>query len=108
MDISKPNYSLLNMSSEGLPVVLIVNSSVVNLITKQKISFHLSIIISLSEPAENGMPVSSESRIVTELTRQLEQELRSNENTVLLACRTWNGEKWLIFRIREPKKAEVT
>jgi hypothetical protein len=107
-DYPEPNYSLLNTSLQGLPVVLLVNSALVDFTSKEDFPWHLSIIIDIQELAEKGMPTQPESLLVTELAEQLENEITKTKNAVFFVRQTWNGKKQLIFRVSNPKEADKT
>jgi len=105
-ELPKPHYALIDTSLDGLPVVLIVNSALVDFKAKEDFPWHLSIIIRFKGATKNGMPTRNESMIVTELSEQLERHLTSNNNSLFLARQTWNGEKQLLLRVSNPETAD--
>ena len=108
IDYPVPDYSLLSTSLEGLPVVLVVNSTLVHFEPKDKFPWHLSIIIDVQDLAERGMPTSKESELLTTLSEQMDYELTKDGNALFFVRQTWNGHKQLLFRVMDPKLTDTT
>ena len=97
-------YALLTSERDGLPVVAVVNQSLVGFEQKSAYEWHLSVIIDAQEVVDKGMPPRSEVLLLDAETDRIEGAVCSTDGGALFVARTtWNGCRQLHFRVRDPE-----
>ena len=104
-----PRESLLvvQAESEGLPDIHVVNQALDAVAGSPVLRWHLSIIIGLEEHHENGLPTPAEQEVLSALIAEFRRRLEADDNAALLASVTWNGTRQVVFRVRDPERANA-
>jgi hypothetical protein len=71
----------------------------------EQFRLHLSIIIAMGKVLEIGIPTKDEQQVLGKLGEELSTNLKANGNGLFVASGTWNGERQLLYRIRDPEVA---
>jgi hypothetical protein len=108
-DVTVPEESFvaLQAESDGLPDIRLVNQALDALSPKAAFGWHLSIIIDMAEHSEHGLPTKAEQAVLARLAEGFRSHLQADGNAVLLASITWNGTRQLVFRVRDPERANA-
>jgi hypothetical protein len=104
-----PPESLLVIQAvtDGLPDIWIVNRALGGFAPRAELAWHLSVIIQMAEPTAAGMPAPAEQEVLGALGEELRRKLLADENAAFLASITWNGTRQLVFRVRDPERADA-
>lgn len=100
-------FVVLEAETNGLPEVLIVNQALDTWAHKAAFNWHLSLIIEMAEVTENGMPLPPEVEVLSALGEEIRRNLQQDTNAVLLASATGDGARQLVFRVRDPERANA-
>lgn len=104
-----PRESLLVIQAvtDGFPDIWIVNRALDGFASRAELPWHLSVIIEMAEPTAVGMPTPAEQEVLGALGEDLRQRLQAIDNAAFLASITWNGTRQLVFRVRDPERANA-
>ena len=104
-----PPESLLVIQAvtDGLPDIWIVNRALAGFAPRAELPWHLSIIIELADSNAAGLPTPAEQDVLGPLGEDLRQKLQADDNAAFLASITWNGTRQLVFRVRDPERANA-
>jgi hypothetical protein len=98
-------FAILEWQDEGLPAICVVNQALANFEPKVVFGWHLSIILTCEQLAENGMPTQDEKKMLDQFGDDLDRHLKADGNAVFLARVTWNGTRQLVYRVYDPDVA---
>lgn len=101
-------YTLVEYELEAKPAVATVNAALVDFPHREIFRWHLSIIVSLGDVDEDGMPSASEREVVDPFGDELDEKLKAPPelpNALFLARMTWNGTRQLLYRLYDPERA---
>lgn len=101
--IPQPYFALIDTTKDGLPAVVVVNSALVGYDDLELFPWHLKITVDCNFLGENGMPTSSEVKVLDAWEDFLSGSLGIQKNTLFLARITWNGVRDLLFRVHDPE-----
>lgn len=104
-EMVEPYYALINTSRGDKPAVVVVNSALRIFPQRHLFPWHLKIVITCRELAEQGMPTSGENQLLYSIEDTISAEILSGRNGVFLARITCGGTRELLFRICDPKVA---
>ena len=104
-----PRESLLVIQAvtEGLPDIWIVNRALDGFAPRAELAWHLSIIVEMAEANAVGIPTPTEQEVLGALGEELRRKLQADGNAAFLASITWNGTRQLVFRVRDPERANA-
>lgn len=104
-----PPESLLVIQAvtDGLPDIWIVNRALDGFAPRAELPWHRSIIIEMAEPTAAGMPTPGEQDVLGALAEELRRKLQADDNAAFLASITWNDTRQLVFRVRDPERANA-
>ena len=104
-----PKDSLIAVQgiTDGLPHVWVVNQALDRFPGKAEYAWHLSIIIDMAEQAQLGLPTKAEQQVLGQLADDMRTHLQARDNALFVLSGTWNGERQLVFRVRDPDRAQV-
>lgn len=97
---------MIQAVTEGLPDIWIVNRALSGVAARAGLPWHLSIVIELAE-SNTGVPTPAEQEVLGPLGEELRRELQRDGNTAFLASITWNGTRQMVFRVRDPERANA-
>ncbi len=97
----------LQLKTEGLPEVWLINRALDGSAEQGAFPWHLSIIIEMEDVYDVGIPTKGEQQLLTKLREELEANLKANDNAHFLASITWNGTRQLLYRVRDPEIANA-
>lgn len=98
-------YAILEWQNEGMPAVCVVNQALANFEPKVVFGWHLSVILTCEQLADNGMPTKDETQILDQFGGDLGHHLKADGNAMFLARITWNGTRQLLYRVYDPEVA---
>jgi hypothetical protein len=102
----KDSFIAMQGITDGLPHVWLVNQALDTLARKAEYPWHLSIIIDMVEQAGHGLPSKAEQQVLGQLGDEFRTGLQAGGNALFLLSGTWNGERQLVFRVRDPALAQ--
>jgi hypothetical protein len=104
-----PRESLLVIQAvtDGLPDIWIVNRALDGFAPRAELPWHLSVIIELADSNAAGMPTPAEQEVLGPFGEELRRKLQADDNAAFLASITWNGTRQLVFRVRDPERANA-
>ena len=108
--IPEENYTIVEFKQDNLPAVMVLNSSLIKFEPKEVFSWNLSIILEFNELGDHGMPIKNEVDLIESFEKSLDDNLKGNKekpNALFLARITWNGTRQLLYRINDPKIANI-
>ncbi len=107
--IPEEAYTIVEFKQEGMPGVMVINSSLRDFEPKAVFSWHLSVMLNFEDVADNGMPSKMEQTVIEKFEDELDSKFKGIDsekpNALFLARITWNKTKELIYRIYEPEPA---
>ena len=84
-----------------------INKSLVNFEPKRVFSWHLSIMLHLSQSDQDGLPLSSDNKLINQFEDKIDGFLKGNDpakpNGLFLARIAWNSTVELIWRVYQPE-----
>ena len=101
----KPHYTLINTSKGSDPAVVVVNTALRTFDARDSFPWHLTITIDCQLLGAKGMPTTEEVNILNRLEDELSPSIEAQQNAVFLARVTCRGKRELIYRVRDPEKA---
>ena len=105
--IPRESLVVIQAVTEGLPDIWIVNRALAGFAARAELPWHLSVIIEMAEPNAVGLPTPAEQEVLGALGEELRRELQADGNAAFLASITWNGTRQLVFRVRDPERANA-
>lgn len=104
-----PRESLLVIQAvtEGLLDIWIVNQALDGFAPRAKLAWHLSVIIEMAASNAVGLPAPAEQEVLGALGEDLRGKLQQDGNAAFLASITRNGTRQLVFRVRDPERANA-
>jgi hypothetical protein len=105
IEYPEPEYALFETSREELPAIVVVNAALQSFPHPDVFAWHLSILISANEMAEQGMPISAESEVIGAVGDEIEAAVLADSNALFLARETWNGTRQLVYLVHDPDTA---
>jgi len=107
MTVPGDSYVAIQAESDGLPDIWLVNQALDALAPRAAFGWHLSIIIDMAEHSEHWLPTKAEQAVLAGLGESFRSHLQAGGNAVMLASITWNGTRQLVFRVRDPERANA-
>lgn len=104
--IPEEKPQLIEFIREELPGIAYVNTALRDKSLHEVFVWHLSIVIELQDPIDNGMPSIAERELVDPFGDELAKKICGDTikpNALFLARITWNATRELIFRVYEPE-----
>ena len=101
-------YTLIEYELDAKSPVATVNAALIDFSHREIFRWHLSIIVSLGDVDEGGMPSASEREVVDPFGDELDEKLKAPPelpNALFLARMTWNGSRQLLYRLYDPERA---
>ena len=98
-------FVVLQAESDGLPELWIVNQALDAWPGRATFGWHLSLIIEMADVTEHGLPLPTEVEVLSALGEDIRSNLQADTNAVLLASVTGDGARQLVFRVRDPERA---
>ncbi|WP_421567745.1 DUF695 domain-containing protein [Stenotrophomonas sp. PD6] len=106
--IPDPYYSLFETYIGSDPAIVVVNSALLQFAERKDFPWHLRIGVHCAMQGENGMPTAEEVDSLSHLERLIEPAIQSDDNAIFLARITARGERVLLYRVRNPERANET
>ena len=100
-------YAIVTGEWDGLPCVAVVNEALVGFEDKSAYEWHLSVVIDAQEVAEKGMPTQSEVLLLDAEGDRIQGAVCLDGAALFLARTTWNGNRRLHFRVRNPESTNA-
>ena len=105
--VPEENFIIVEYEEDGLPAIMVINSSLKTFEPREVFSWNLSILIQFDELNDNGMPKKEETDLLLPFEETMDTELKGNDknkpNSLFLARVTWNGTRELIYRVYDPE-----
>ena len=107
--IPKESYSILEFRQNSLPGIAVVNTALRDFEPRVVFAWHLSLLLSLEDLIENGMPSRQEREVIDRFGDVLDSSIKGDDpdkpNALFLARITWNATRELIWRVFDPEAA---
>jgi len=87
----------------NLPGFATINSALKNFESKKEFPWQLSIVVECVELVENRLPSSAEQEALYQFEDKIDPLVRSRGDALFLARTTYDGQRELIWRIRNPE-----
>jgi len=98
-------YSVLEFRQHDLPGVATVNCALKGFEPKIAFSWHLSLLINCVDLIGNCLPSPAEQQVLYGFEDKLDQLIKAGQNALFLARVTHDGQRELIWRVRDPESA---
>ena len=108
--IPEERLRIVEFRQDGLPGVAAINRALAAFEAREVFRWHLSIMITLEDLIENGMPSLAERDVVDEFGDELDRQLKAPDekpNSLFLARITWNASRELVYRVHDPEDANT-
>ena len=96
-------HTLMEFSSDDLPGIAVVNTSLVEFEPKEAFNWHLQISVPYDDVVDNGMPSSDEQQLLYAFEDWIDPIIKSDRNVLFLARVTFDGYRDLHYRVYEPE-----
>lgn len=100
-------YSLIETSCDDLPSIVVVNGALPKFTHREIFPWHLSVIITPRDLAEQGMPTADENTVLHAIGEEIDAGVIRNGNALFLSRETWNGQRQLLYRVHNPDVADT-
>lgn len=94
------NFVFLQLETEGLPEIWMINHRIDAGIDRSAYPWHLTIDIAMAAAHAIGLPTDEEQRTLTALRETLDKTLLADNNGLWLGSITWKGTRQLIYRVQ--------
>jgi len=105
--IPEEEHSVFKFRQDDLPGVATVNSALDGFEPRIVFSWHLSILIDYKDHIDNKLPSRDERKLLYEFEGKIDKLVKTEGNALFLARVTHGGQIELVWRIYEPKKANI-
>jgi hypothetical protein len=107
MEVIEPHYTLIKTSRGKKPALVVVNSALRNFPRQHDLPWHLKIVITCRDLAEQGMPTADENQVLYSIEDSIAAEILADNNGMFLARITCDGRRELVFRMHDADIAAV-
>jgi hypothetical protein len=111
--LPEARYSLLDVTRDGLPEVLVVNDSLLHFDHREIFPWQLRVTLDARDLVENGMPSPEESKLLFALGDEIEDVVLDGrtkhdaQNALFLARSTWNTLREQRYQVHDPEIAHA-
>jgi hypothetical protein len=99
------NFVFLQLQTDGLPEIWMLNHKVDVGIERSAFPWHLTIDIAMAGAHAIGLPTDEEQRTLTAVRETLDATLLADRNALWFGSITWNKTRQLVYRVRDPSVA---
>lgn len=100
--IPEESFTTVRFTKDGLPGHAAVNSALVDYERKELFGWHFSILVEAENIRDDGMPTAEEQQVLVNFEEKIEPIIKAKGNALVLASVTHNGNRELIYRVRDP------
>ena len=105
-----PQEKIIGLQGEdqdGKPMLWMVNQGLDTIAGGPDFPWHLSLVIEMAETVGEGLPTPAEIQFLKSFGGEIRARLEAHSNAVLLISGTCDGQRQLVFRVRDPAIANA-